>query len=838
MESTKTYDMEDDEGNIEYKLKLSDSDPNRIGKLVSQMKYRVDEGGGEAIYVIGVTNSGDTPGLTANEYNETYSILETIVRKNNYSMLPLTRKLQDNDKYVYEFLIRENNEEKYIDIQIAIAGNADSGKCVHPQTRIVMSDFSTKSAVTIKIGDVLLGLDGKGRTVLNTEVGKAEMYHIIQASGYNKKVTGNHMLTLKFRGPFVMSDSTYYHPGDGYVALRKGTSLLNLKNVELLDITVNEYLTKSNEWKKLFVFYQARIELPESDIRIDPYSIGSWIAHTKTEDHKSDYEYIPRVCIFNSIRIRSEVLAGIIDNIGIIRSAGVYIQYPESGFIRDITFLSNSLGYTTVRDMYATDDNFYYTIYIYGNLSILPCKVLDLKDDRRSMNKAFLLQTKNTIVSIGIQEYVGFQITDDNRFLFEDFFVTHNSSFVGVLTTGTLDNGRGSSRLSVFNYKHEVDSGRTSSIGRQILGFDEKSEIVNYLSLRKQSWKDIVKSSKKIISFSDLCGHEKYLKTTISNLCSSTPDMCMIIVGANMGITRITREHIFLCMIMKIPFSIVITKVDICKTRENVLAETEGKIRQLLNFPSIRRIPYSVKTTDNVVVVTKNIYSESVVPIFYVSNVTGEGLDIMKLFLNLLPKRKQYDKSGPIEYIIDCVFKVPGAGTIIGGILKSGTLTIPTQLLLGPMYDGSFDSVQVKSIHCKKIPVRKVDFECYVCVGLKRTTEKKIERGQVLVSPSIKPSAIYEFEADIIILKGHSTTIRIGYEPILQVGMVRQTARIVDIILKNGKEISNPCMLRSGDRAYVRFRYKYKPEYIKKDDCILLCEGKIKANGLVKRLLI
>ena len=47
------------------------------------------------------------------------------------------------------------------------------------------------------------------------------------------------------------------------------------------------------------------------------------------------------------------------------------------------------------------------------------------------------------------------------------------STLVGVLTKGEMDDGRGSARLKVFNFNHEAQNGRTSSIGQEIMGFDE-----------------------------------------------------------------------------------------------------------------------------------------------------------------------------------------------------------------------------------------------------------------------------------------------------------------------------------------------------------------------------
>jgi len=36
---------------------------------------------------------------------------------------------------------------------------------------------------------------------------------------------------------------------------------------------------------------------------------------------------------------------------------------------------------------------------------------------------------------------------------------------LGVLTKNTLDDGRGRTRVNLFRHKHEIESGRTSSVG-------------------------------------------------------------------------------------------------------------------------------------------------------------------------------------------------------------------------------------------------------------------------------------------------------------------------------------------------------------------------------------
>ncbi len=49
------------------------------------------------------------------------------------------------------------------------------------------------------------------------------------------------------------------------------------------------------------------------------------------------------------------------------------------------------------------------------------------------------------------------------------------STLVGVLSKGAYDDGRGAARLRVFNYPHEAQNGRTSSIAHEIMGFDENN---------------------------------------------------------------------------------------------------------------------------------------------------------------------------------------------------------------------------------------------------------------------------------------------------------------------------------------------------------------------------
>lgn len=414
------------------------------------------------------------------------------------------------------------------------------------------------------------------------------------------------------------------------------------------------------------------------------------------------------------------------------------------------------------------------------------------------------------------------------------------SSLLGVLIGGKLDDGRGSARTSVFNFQHEIKSGMTSSIAHHILGFDVYGNIVNYDNkFGKMSWTDIVKNSSKIISFSDLAGHEKYFKTTILGLASTFPDVCMILVESiSDKITRMTKEHIFLCLTLNIPFVIIMTKIDLIENRKNVYVNTLNELLKILKMPGIRKTPFKIKDESDIRLCAEKIYTNEIAPIFQISNVSGKGISDIKMFLNLLGKRdKNYNIDGPVEHYIDTIFNVKGVGIVVGGNLLSGTIKIGDKLYIGPDFSGLYTIVTIKSIYCKKTPIQEISHSTYVCLGIKGITKENIRKGHVILSHNLCKS-VNEFVVDMRILKSHSTTIKNGYEPTIHTYSIRQTAKLVNILKKisdrNDDEPIN--LLKIGDKAIVKFKFKYRPEYLKVGSIIFISEGQTKAIGIIKEI--
>ncbi len=413
------------------------------------------------------------------------------------------------------------------------------------------------------------------------------------------------------------------------------------------------------------------------------------------------------------------------------------------------------------------------------------------------------------------------------------------STLVGVCTKSMLDDGRGLARSKVFNFDHEMKNGRTSSIGQEIMGFDDslkQVELERASTTKNQAWTQIATSSKKIVTFLDLCGHEKYLKTTMFGLVGLLPDYSMIVVGANMGVSRMTKEHLGISLALKVPIFIVITKVDI--SPPDVLDKTKDTLVKILKSPGCQRHPIVVRPEDDVAMLATNLASDKVTPIFAVSNVTGEGLPKLKEFMALLHSRIHLSGhfrpvTDPVEFLIDGVYQVSGVGIVVAGTMKSGTVVPGTSLLLGPDKLGKFNPVVVKSIHHKRTPVDVATSGQAVCFGIKVVDKKAMQlkrtafrKGMILVDKAANPQSVYDFEAEVIILH-HATLIKPNYQAVIHCGVIRQAAKVLEM---------NTDLLRTGDKGHIKFRFMYRPEYIKPGTTILFREGRTKGLGVVSNV--
>ncbi|WWC60821.1 uncharacterized protein I303_103397 [Kwoniella dejecticola CBS 10117] len=427
------------------------------------------------------------------------------------------------------------------------------------------------------------------------------------------------------------------------------------------------------------------------------------------------------------------------------------------------------------------------------------------------------------------------------------------STTLGVLTRGGLDDGRGKARVALFRHPHEIETGRTSSVGGEILGFsptgqaviptshatdpsDAHSHALAVAKREKLGWEEICKRASKVVSFIDLAGHERYFKTTLYGLSGCAPDYVMLMVGGNAGLIGMSKEHLGVALALNVPIAVCVTKIDM--TPPKILEQTVTMLTKVLKSPGCRRIPVFVNTAQEAVDCARYLGQPlgsggRLCPIFMVSNVTGHNLPMLRTFLNCLPSSQSDDKyvvDAPFEFQISDVFSVPFVGTVVSGVITSGTVQANDAVLLGPDSVGQFMPTAVKTIQRKRASVNSGEAGQSVSFALKRIRRTQVRKGMVLIGKTENPpKAVKRFEGMVMVLH-HASTIQPKYQAMMHCGAIRQTVRIVSLDHPSG-------LIRTGDRAKCVFEFISHTEFLKEGQLILLREAKTKVLGVVTKVL-
>ncbi|XP_058811686.1 GTP-binding protein 2 [Topomyia yanbarensis] len=407
------------------------------------------------------------------------------------------------------------------------------------------------------------------------------------------------------------------------------------------------------------------------------------------------------------------------------------------------------------------------------------------------------------------------------------------STLLGVLTQGEYDNGRGRARLNMFRHMHEIQTGRTSCISHETLGFDQQGNVINYKYNEMMTAEEISDRSTKLVTFMDLAGHRRYIKTTVQALSGYSPHHALIVIAAGSNISNMTREHLAIVHALDMPFSIVVTKLDLVPP-DDVLFE----LKTLLTAVGYRKVPYLISNEDDVLNANAHQSMEQIVPIFCISNVTGNGLDLLTKYLYVLSpgisnSEKERLEQEPIEFQIDEIFKVAEVGPVVGGLLSMGVLTENVQARIGPLQDGTFYPVMVQTIHRNKAPCRVVRAGQSASLSFYPSDDLPPLRSGMVILPDYEEVenvfGSYFFQARVSVLF-HATRIYKGFQTTVHIGSIRQTA-IIEGIMGIGTD-----GISTNQSASVLFRFVRHPEYVRPGMRILFREGTSKGIGKVTQV--
>ena len=375
-------------------------------------------------------------------------------------------------------------------------GSNGTGKCLGKGTKVILYD--TLSAVPvedIKVGDRLLRPDGGYNTVLGTTRGIDDLFLVKQKRFSPYVVNSSHILSLKF-----MADDYIYRFGKG----------------EIVNMGVKDYLSLKPHSRRLFGGWKPDLMQFESrEVLIDPYFLGTWLGDGDTDSvvltsmdativrywrtfaRKNGWElrrfsdngchgkahrynivtytrgktnplkglfrkyglignkHIPLEYIHNSVDVRLQLLAGILDTDGYRNSStkSYEVTQKKESLIDEIILLCRTLGLNCRKTRKVVHGVVYYKTHISIEGLAVPCRL------QRKVPTARIRKTETRVSGISVEpigkgEYYGFSLDGDHLFLLEDFTVTHNSHLMNCTFKELIAKGY---KVRVYSMDEIVD---------------------------------------------------------------------------------------------------------------------------------------------------------------------------------------------------------------------------------------------------------------------------------------------------------------------------------------------------------------------------------------------
>jgi superfamily II DNA or RNA helicase len=409
------------------------------------------------------------------------------------------------------------------------------GKCHGKDTPITMYDGTIKMVQDVKVGDKLMGDDSTPRNVLSLARGRELMYKIVPVKGDSYTVNESHILSLKCS---VNYDKTYTKD-------------------KIVDISVKDYLELPNIFHSEdgpLLGYRTGVNFPDKPTDIEPYIFGCWLGGGAEHlDLNISNKHIPQVYKCNSRTKRLELLAGIIDSCGNVSNGGYNIIQKNEHLLDDIIYLARSLGFAAYKKP-CTEETYYYTNIHGKRLEHIPVKYPSKKIQPRPQltTSEDPLTTRIKPEKMRVDDYYGFELDGNHRYLLGDFTVTHNTILGLYLVTQlkkkaiiivhkTFLLNQWVERIATF-----IPSARVGIIQQNKIQVEDKDIVIGML--QSISMKDYHENTFKEFGFAiyDECHHlgaEVFCKS-FSKICPKYVLGLSATMERKDGLTKVFKYHI------------------------------------------------------------------------------------------------------------------------------------------------------------------------------------------------------------------------------------------------------------------------------------------------------
>ena len=303
--------------------------------------------------------------------------------------VPFVKSIRDYQEHIVTTYLNYVQNEDEIGNGGILEVPCGRGKCLGRDTPILMYDGSIKPVQDIVVGDKIMGDDSTPRKVLTLARGREKMYKIHdETTGIHYNVNESHILSLIDKNTFTVND-----------------------------ISVKELLSLSLEEQNKLKGYRVSVVFPQN------------IIETNNAYNAGKQGFVLQF-MYSTQENRMKLLAGILDSELVTytvknNSVFVYLKKDSNICCQSLVFLSRSLG---IHVQNISSDNL---IVLKSPIlqclpTILPLKGYEYVTVTNEDIESSMMYTVQ-IIALEEDEYYGFEIDGNRRFVLGDFTVTHNT---------------------------------------------------------------------------------------------------------------------------------------------------------------------------------------------------------------------------------------------------------------------------------------------------------------------------------------------------------------------------------------------------------------------------
>lgn len=384
--------------------------------------------------------------------------------------------------------------------------------------RVMRADGTAVRVEDVRIGDHLMGADSRPREVLRLVRGTGRLYTIIPVKGKPFTVNEDHLLTLvRTRERTIPRRQSEKRAGEiidvsvrewlGWSENQKHLyKLIRSQRVEFPDRKPEELLIDPHFLGVLLgdggLVNSINVTTPDAEIvreleeeaaRYGMYLTSSPAGKARTYFFKggavgknggrlhgelkalglrrvgSGDKHVPERYKNALADVRLRVIAGLIDTDGYATCGGYDFISKSRRLADDLAFMCRSVGLAAyVKESIKSCGDFtgtYWRVSVSGDCGIIPCRVARKRLPARRQKKN-VLHTGFSVIPAGEGSYYGFTVDGDNRYLLDDFTITHNCGKTILFGGVTEDCVKMGERVLILAHRAELLTQAADKIGK------------------------------------------------------------------------------------------------------------------------------------------------------------------------------------------------------------------------------------------------------------------------------------------------------------------------------------------------------------------------------------